>query len=316
MFTTTVNIPPSARKINHNSKLITLGSCFSEHIGKKLTDFCFLVESNPFGVLFNPVSIKNGLVDLLTEKKYTEADLFQNGSLWSSFSHSTLFSETVQEVCLQRINSSLEISAAILKEVDFILITFGTAWVYELKEDGRIVANCHKLPAEQFVRRRLSVEDIVKDYADLLMKIKAINPKTEVIFTVSPVRHWKDGAHENNISKGILLLAIDKLLRQFDFLHYFPAYEIQVDELRDYRYYAEDMLHPSEQAVKYIWERFSSAFFSEETIGINKKIERFNNMLNHRSIHQQSKENQIFKRKLEEEKSALLKSYPFLTGRI
>lgn len=316
MFTTTVSIPQSAIKIDHNSKLITLGSCFSEHIGKKLANACFEVESNPFGVLFNPVSIKNSLVDLLDEKKYTKEDLFTNNSLWNSFAHSTLFSVEDQEICLQNINSRLEVAAAMLKEADFILITFGTAWVYELKESGRVVANCHKLTAEKFIRHRLDVEDIVNDYADLLMKIKTVNPGVEVIFTVSPVRHWKDGAHENNISKGILHLAIDKLLKQFDFLHYFHAYEIQLDELRDYRYYAEDMLHPSEQAVKYIWERFSSTYFSEETISINKKIDKFRNMLNHRPIHQHSNESLIFKRKLEEEKSSLLKSFPFLRYRL
>lgn len=316
MFTTTVSIPQSAIKIDHNSKLITLGSCFSEHIGKKLANACFVVESNPFGVLFNPVSIRNSLVDLLDDKKYTQEDLFTNNSLWNSFSHSTLFSSVDQDICLQNINTRLDVAAAILKEADFILITFGTAWVYELKEEGRVVANCHKLPAEKFIRRRLSVEDIVNDYSDLLNKIKAINPKTEVIFTVSPVRHWKDGAHENNISKGILHLAIDNLIKQFDFLHYFPAYEILLDELRDYRYYAEDMLHPSEQAVKYIWERFSSIYFTGETININKQLDKFRNMLNHRVINQDSKESLSFKQKVEEEKSALIRSYPFLTYRL
>jgi lysophospholipase L1-like esterase len=316
MFTTTVSITQSAIKIDHNSKLITLGSCFSEHIGKKLANACFEVESNPFGVLFNPVSIRNSLVDLLDDKKYTQEDLFTNNSLWNSFSHSTLFSSVDQDICLQNINTRLDVAAAILKEADFILITFGTAWVYELKEEGRVVANCHKLPAEKFIRRRLSVEDIVNDYSDLLNKIKAINPKTEVIFTVSPVRHWKDGAHENNISKGILHLAIDNLIKQFDFLHYFPAYEILLDELRDYRYYAEDMLHPSEQAVKYIWERFSSIYFTGETININKQLDKFRNMLNHRVINQDSKESLSFKQKVEEEKSALIRSYPFLTYRL
>lgn len=316
MFTTPINISPSEKKINHNSKLITLGSCFSEHIGKKFANACFVVESNPFGVLFNPVSIKNSLVDLLDEKKYTQEDLFTNNSLWNSFSHSTLFSSVDQDICLQNINTRLDVAAAMLKEVDFILITFGTAWVYELKEEGRVVANCHKLPAEKFIRRRLSVEDIVNDYSDLLMKIKAINPKTEVIFTVSPVRHWKDGAHENNISKGILHLAIDNLIKQFDNLHYFPAFEIQLDELRDYRYYTEDMLHPSEQAVKYIWERFSSTYFSGETININKQIDKFRNLLNHRIINQDSKESFNFKRKVEEERFSLLSSYPFLKYKI
>lgn len=316
MFTTTVSITQSAIKIDHNSKLITLGSCFSEHIGKKLANACFEVESNPFGVLFNPVSIRNSLVDLLDDKKYTQEDLFTNNSLWNSFSHSTLFSSVDQDICLQNINTRLDVAAAILKEADFILITFGTAWVYELKEEGRVVANCHKLPAEKFIRRRLSVEDIVNDYSDLLNKIKAINPKIEVIFTVSPVRHWKDGAHENNISKGILHLAIDNLIKQFDFLHYFPAYEILLDELRDYRYYAEDMLHPSEQAVKYIWERFSSIYFTGETININKQLDKFRNMLNHRVINQDSKESLSFKQKVEEEKSALIRSYPFLTYRL
>jgi lysophospholipase L1-like esterase len=316
MFTTSVNIPPSAKKINHNSKLITLGSCFSEHIGNRLKNACFLVDSNPFGVLFNPVSIKNSLIDLLDNKCFTKEDLFLNGSLWSSFSHSTLFSSTDADICLNNINSRVSAAHNQLLAADFLLITFGTAWVYELKETGEIVSNCHKLPAEKFIRRRLSVEEIISTYTDLLGKIKQINPKLELIFTVSPVRHWKDGAQENNISKGILHIAIDALCKQGDFVQYFPAYEIQLDELRDYRYYAEDMVHPSDVAVNYIWERFSASYFSADTMGIIKQVEKYNNQQRHRPIHQESKAYVMFKRNTEKERGELIRTYPFLIDRL
>ncbi|MDD4490656.1 MAG: GSCFA domain-containing protein [Paludibacter sp.] len=312
MFNTPVKIQPLAKKINHNSKLITLGSCFSEHIGKKLAGACFMVDSNPFGILFNPASIKNSIFDLLAEKKYTKEDLFLNGSLWSSFSHSTLFSDTDQEVCLQNINNRLDYSIKMLKEADFILITFGTAWVYELKENGRLVANCHKLPAEKFIRRRLSVEEIVKDYADLLIKIKVVNPQITVIFTVSPVRHWKDGAYENNISKGILHLAIDSLCSQFDFLSYFPAYEILMDELRDYRFYAEDMLHPASITIDFIWKKFIEFCMNEETKEIVERVEDIRLQEKHQSIHPNSSEHKLFLENLNEKKRKLMHDYPII----
>lgn len=316
MFTTTVKIEPSAKKITHNSRMITIGSCFSEHIGQRLIEACFPVDPNPFGVLFNPVSIKNSLVDLIENKHFTVEDLFLNGSLWSSFSHSTLFSSTDVASCLNNINSRIEEAHSQILNADFLLITFGTAWVYELKQSGEVVSNCHKLPAEQFHRRRLSVEEIVNDYTELFNRIKTINPGIEVVFTVSPIRHWKDGAHANNISKSILHLAIETLTDKFDFVSYFPAYEIQLDELRDYRFYDADMFHPTDVAIDYIWKRFSETYFTDETNVLIKRLVNYNKQLQHRPIHQERVEYTAFLKKLESERNALLTQFPFLSDRL
>ncbi|MDO9634121.1 MAG: GSCFA domain-containing protein [Paludibacter sp.] len=316
MFTTKVKIEPSVKKITYESRLITLGSCFSEHIGQRLNEACFLVDANPFGVLFNPVSIKNSVVNLIENKHFTVEDLFLNGSLWSSFSHSTLFSSTDAASCLNRINSRIETAHAQLLNADYLLITFGTAWVYELKQSGEVVSNCHKLPAEQFQRRRLTVEEIVSDYAELFNRLRAISPGIEIIFTVSPIRHWKDGAHENNISKSILHLAVEALTEMFDFVSYFPAYEIQLDELRDYRFYDSDMFHPNDVAVDYIWKRFSETYFTDETNALIKRLANYYKQMQHRPIHQESKEHAASLKKLDSERNALLTQYPFLSDRL
>lgn len=312
MFRTIIEIEPSKQKISYENQLITIGSCFSENIGQRLKNAYFQVDSNPFGVLFNPVSIKNSLDILLEKKLFTENDIFRNGSLWSSFSHSTLFSSVDQAVCLTNINNRIEAAINHLQHADFIFITFGTAWVYHLKETGELVSNCHKLPSNNFMRKRLSVEEIVETYVVLLEKLHHFNPELHIIFTVSPIRHWKDGAHENNISKSTLHLAIEALRKRFDFIDYFPAYEIQMDELRDYRFYATDMFHPSDTAIDYIWKRFSETYFSEETILIKTELEQLNAQLNHRSINPDSQEHIAFLQSLEKKKKLLIQKYPFL----
>jgi len=312
MFTTTVKITLSAKKINHNSRLITLGSCFSEHIGTRLKNACFLVDSNPFGVLFNPLSVRNCVINLIEKKQYTKSDLFLKGSLWSSFSHSTLFSSVDQESCLDNINSRIEAAHDQIIKADFLLITFGTAWVYELKETGEVVSNCHKLPADKFSRRRLSVDEIINSYTALFYSIRKINPDIAIVFTVSPVRHWKDGAHENNISKGVLHLAIDALCKQFDFVGYFPAYEIMMDELRDYRFYAEDMLHPASITIDYIWKKFIEFCMTEETKEIVERVEDVRLQEKHQSLHPNSSEHKLFLENLKEKKKKLMHDYPII----
>jgi hypothetical protein len=312
MFRTIIEIEPSKQKISYENQLITIGSCFSENIGQRLKNAYFKVDSNPFGVLFNPVSIKNSL-DLLIEKKlFTEKDIFKNGSLWSSFSHSTLFSSVDQAECLININNRIEAAINHLEQADFMFITFGTAWVYLLKETGELVSNCHKLPSNTFIRKRLSIEEIVEAYIVLLEKLHQLNPNLRIIFTVSPIRHWKDGAHENNISKSILLLAIEELKERYDFIDYFPAYEIHLDELRDYRFYATDMFHPSDTAIDYIWKRFSETYFTDETLLIKTELEHLNTQLNHRSINPESQEHIAFRQSLEKKKKVLTQKYPFL----
>lgn len=316
MFRTEVEIIPAKNKISYTNQLITLGSCFSDNIGQRLSNAFFPVDVNPFGVLFNPVSIKNGLEILIINKIFTEKEIFKQGSLWSSFSHSTLFSSVDKSECLNNINHRIEAASSGLRRADFLLITFGTAWVYELITSGEVVSNCHKLPAKNFVRKRLTVDEIVTAYSDVLMKLHQLNPHLQVIFTVSPIRHWKDGAHENNLSKSILLMAIEQINKQFDFAVYFPAYEIQMDELRDYRFYAPDMLHPSETAIDYIWEKFSLTYFSAETQQIKTELEQWRAMLNHRPIHQSSQEYNLFLLSLEKKKEELMLKYHFLSNRL
>ena len=317
MFQTRVEIPPSEFKISYQHSLLALGSCFAENIGRKLSKLYFETELNPFGVLYNPTSIANSILTLLNNRSFTSNDIFLQDGLWKSFAHSSLFSARKAEDCLALINDRLENAIIFLQRADYLLITFGTAWVFEEKETGRIVSNCHKLPARNFIRRRLTVLDIVTQYATLLKELSQRFPKLKVLFSVSPIRHFKDGAHENNLSKSTLLLAIEQLQVLFpQQVLYFPAYEIQLDELRDYRFYASDMAHPSDVAVDYIWERFSETYFSAGTMQTKAEFEQLYADLNHRPLHTDSPEFLQFQQALEKRKLKLLENYPFLSNRV
>lgn len=310
MFFTEVNIPNSSEKINYSDKIMTLGSCFAENIGKKMSDSFFRTDINPFGVLYNPVSVLQSLDLLMSEKQVEEKDLFQHQSLWHSYNHSSLFSDESAELTLEKINNRLNVSREFLKSTQILLITFGTAWVFEDVESGKIVANCHKLPANRFRRYRLDFQQIIDEYNPMLRLLKEQIPSLQLIFTVSPIRHWKDGAHENTVSKSTLHLLVDALEKQFDFVHYFPAYEIMMDELRDYRFYDSDMLHPSAVAVNYIWQRFSDTYFSAETQKLKKELEQIRNDLNHRPLHPKSAEYQLFIQHIEKRKAKIKAHYP------
>jgi hypothetical protein len=316
MFRTQVEIPLSNLKITYLDRVLTLGSCFAENIGKKLNDVCFLTDINPFGVLYNPVSISNSIELLIHYKPLVEKDLFQNNGLWQSFSHSSLFSATTSEKCLENINGRFQKAADFLAKTNFLLITFGTAWIYEEQKSGRVVSNCHKLPATAFFRRRLTVEEIVAGYSKLINELTNKLPHLKLIFSVSPIRHWKDGAHENNISKSILLLAVDEIQKQFEQVHYFPAYEIQMDELRDYRFYAADMQHPSGVAIDYIWEKFCETYFDAQTSKIKKELEQLSADLTHRPLFPDSEEYQKFQANITKKKEELKASYLFLNDRL
>ena len=310
MFFTEVNIPNSSEKINYSDKIMTLGSCFAENIGKKMSDSFFRTDINPFGVLYNPVSVLQSLDLLMSEKQVEEKDLFQHQSLWHSFNHSSLFSDESVELTLVKINNRLNSSRQFFKSTQILLITFGTAWVFEDVESGKIVANCHKLPGNRFRRYRLDFQQIIDEYNPMLRLLKEQIPSLQLIFTVSPIRHWKDGAHENTVSKSTLHLSVDALEKRFDFVHYFPAYEIMMDELRDYRFYDSDMLHPSAVAVNYIWQRFSDTYFSAETQKLNKELEQIRNDLNHRPLHSKSAEYQLFIQNIEKRKAKIKALYP------
>lgn len=316
MFQTQIEIPRSPLTITYEDSIMALGSCFAENMGNKMNDLYFETDINPFGVLYNPVSIRNSLELLIENKQFTITDLVEYRSLWQSFSHSSLFTAISADACLSKINLRLNAAVEFLKKTDILLLTVGTAWVFEERKSGRVVSNCHKLPASEFKRRRLTIDEIVSDYTELINKLASTFPSLQIIFSVSPIRHWKDGAHENNISKSTLMLAIDILQSQFKTVHYFPAYEIQMDELRDYRFYASDMLHPSDVAIDYIWRRFSDTYFDPTTITIKKEIEQLVGNLSHRPIQPDTEEFRKFKLKIEERKANIIANYPFLSSRI
>ena len=289
-FRTLVHIAASETAIVHSHSILLMGSCFAENMGQKLQNAKFQVDVNPFGVLYNPTSIKKALQRLVEGNIYKETDLFEEQGRWQSFDHHSSFSFSTKEETLLKMNERLSASAEKLKKADYLMLTFGTAWVYRLQESGEIVSNCHKMPAKAFTRSRLTVDEIVEDYSALIKSLRNNNPRLKVILTVSPIRHWKDGANGNNLSKAILLLAVETLNSRLEDVFYFPSYEIVLDELRDYRFFADDMLHPSTQAVDYVWERFSETYFSTETKKLLKEIAKIQQAVAHRPFNREGKE--------------------------
>jgi hypothetical protein len=311
-FRTKIDIARSKFQLSHDTKSVLVGSCFSDNIGLKLNTYKFPVEHNPFGVLYNPVSIKTNLEILINKKKFSEADLYYYNDQWLSFNHYSAFSHPDKKECLRQVNERIENASQFLKKASYLFITFGTAWVYELRETGMIVANCHKLPSKAFKRYLLDLMDIVNGYCEFYKRIKAFNPGIKIIFTVSPIRHWKDGAEMNQVSKSTLLLAIYELRKKIPEMDYFPSYEILMDELRDYRFYADDMLHLSEVATEYIWNKFVSAYIGNKSRVIISEIEKLNKAINHRPFNISSKPYQEFTRANLKYIEVLEKKYPSL----
>jgi len=316
LFRTEVKFPQSEWKINYQSQMMAFGSCFAENIGEKLQNAYFKINTNPFGVLFNPVSVLQSVDYLLNDKIFDENDIFNHSSLWHSFSHSSKFSAVSPLDTLLNINEKLQQARNDFQNTDILIFTFGTAWIYEYAETGQTVANCHKLPANNFIRRRLSVEEIVENFLALLEKITNKCSEIKFVFTVSPVRHFKDGAVENSLSKATLLLAVNKIVKHCKSAVYFPSYEIVNDELRDYRFYASDMLHPSDTAIDYIWQRFSETFFTAETNILRQRLEQFFASKSHRPLHPDTPEYHRFLEDIKKNKTLLIKEFAFLEGRL
>ncbi|MBR1766237.1 MAG: GSCFA domain-containing protein [Bacteroidales bacterium] len=276
--TTRVGNPTMPIALDFASGIVSLGSCFSDEVGRRMADSGFLIEQNPFGTLYNPASIASALERLTDDRELTEKDLVEHDGLWHSWHHHGSFSRATAEECLAVCNGGIHRGHQALAQASLLMVTFGSAWVYELPT--MVVANCHKLPQEMFVRRRLSVEDIVALWHPLLDRLHTLYPSLHTLFTVSPMRHIGDGLHGNQLSKSTLLLAVDELVdRELPFARrkkkgvktpaperpltmYFPSYEIVLDELRDYRYYNADMVHPSDLAVDIVWDRFQRSTMS------------------------------------------------------
>jgi len=295
--------------IDYQSNILLLGSCFSENIGDSY--FKFQSIQNPFGILFHPKAIENLITNTSNKKVYSSDDLIYQNEIWHSFdAHSSLSSASENEL-LNKLNVAISLTNKKIKEASHIIITLGTSWVYKYIETDTIVANCHKIPQKKFLKELLSVSEISESLARSISLIKSINSDAAVIFTISPVRHLKDGFIENTQSKSHLIAAIHTLVNKQD-VSYFPSYEIMMDELRDYRFYAEDMIHPNKTAINYIWRKFIDTWFSEETKSIMKEIDEIQKGLLHRPFHEDSKLHQQFLLKLEQKKSSLQERLPFI----
>ncbi|MEI8060115.1 MAG: GSCFA domain-containing protein, partial [Ferruginibacter sp.] len=259
--------------IKHQHQLFLIGSCFTEQIGNKLKQFKFRVLDNPNGILFNPISISKSISSYIKNKQYIETDLFYQNESWNSWEHHSRFSHPEKEECLRIINTSQQLAHHFLKTTDWLLITLGSAFVYEL-ENNKVVANCHKVPTDKFNKKILIVEEVVTALQNIISEVKMYNPFTKIIFTISPVRHLRDGFVENNRSKATLINAVHQILS--DEVLYFPAYELVVDDLRDYRFYAEDMVHPNYSATNYVWEKFITTCIDEPSQLLMKAINEIN----------------------------------------
>lgn len=283
-FRTEVQIEKSPIKINHNQKILLLGSCFAQNMQVKFAEGGF-EAMHPLGAIYNPYSVSNSFKLIKECSKINAEDLFFQKGLWNSYSFHSSYSNADKDIALGQMNNTIGTANEILNsKKPVIIITLGTSWVYELNETGNIVANCHHSLASDFTRRFMDVEEII----NILRPI--CETSARIIFTVSPVRHLKDGAHENQLSKSRLLLAVDKLISEYDNCEYFPSYEIMLDELRDYRFFADDMAHPTALAVNYIWQRFSDTYFSDKTIDGIKEYEKIIKTEKHRPSNPNSEQ--------------------------
>jgi hypothetical protein len=313
-FRTEFTIPPAEFQLSHPDKIMMMGSCFVENISPKMLQSGFPVDVNPFGILYNPVSIANSLYGLIKPEIHTPETLFLHQGVYHSFAHHSRFSGTNAEQVSEQINIRINQSSGFLKEANLLILTFGTATVYRLLSSGETVSNCHKLPARLFREERLDVRTITQQWNKLIGKLHSVNPDLRILFTVSPIRHWKNGAHENQLNKAILLLATDELTKANNRCYYFPSYEIMMDDLRDYRFYAEDMIHPGRQAIDYLWEKFSLLYFDLKTRKIIREWENVQQALNHRPFNPETKEYQEFKEKSKKQEAAFLQANPFFSN--
>ena len=311
---TPTHISPLHPALRHSDRVVVMGSCFAEHIGARLSEMKWRTVVNPFGVLYNPLSIAEAMGRLISARPYTEEELtlYPHGG-WSTWMHHSRYAHPDKETALQLINGSLAIGSQMLAQADMLIVTLGTAWVYRQKETNQVVGNCHKVPERTFTRQRLTVEETVEAMAAMLAQLWEVNPSLRMIITVSPVRHLKDTLHGNQLSKATLLLAVDELCRRFtDRVHYFPAYEIVMDELRDYRFYADDMAHPSPQAVEYVWERFVEHMTHREAQDFMTQWTKVARALAHRPFRPEGEEYKEFVRQNMLRIMELKEKFPYL----
>ena len=312
-FRTQIPIPKNTQPIDYNSKIISLGSCFAVNMSEKLDYFKFQNSCNPFGILFHPLAIERLIAFAVSQKVFTEADIFFYNERWHCYDAHSDLSNPDPIALINDLNTIIQSTWKQLSEATDIIITYGTAWVYRNNESSAIVANCHKVPQKQFEKQLLSIDMIQKSIQNTIHLIQSINPEVKIIITVSPVRHIKDGFVENQLSKSHLISAIHGAFDlQVSAFNYFPSYEIMMDELRDYRFYADDMLHPSQLAIDYIWKRFKETNISETALSIMEEVETIQKSLSHKPFNPNSESHQKFEAKLKDKIATLVSQYSFM----
>lgn len=312
-FTTKIPITQNANPIDYNSKIVSFGSCFAENMGDKLLYYKFQTQVNPFGIIFNPFSIEKLIERVVLQRYFTKDDIFFFNERWHCYEVHSELSDADSEVFLSKLNQILSDTQKQLQQATHIIITYGTSWVYRHIETNAIVANCHKVPQKQFSKELLSIDSIQKSIQNTVSLIATLNPKCNFIFTVSPVRHLKDGFVENQVSKAHLIAAIYATTNtKQQTLNYFPSYEIMMDELRDYRFYADDMMHPSSMAIDYIWERFAATQIDASAITTMELVQTIQKGLAHRPFNPNSESHQKFEANLKEKIATLEAQYSFM----
>jgi hypothetical protein len=307
----TVNVP---EKISIRKPLLIVGSCFAENIGNIMQQQLFDVQVNPFGIVYNPLSIASQLQMIVTRKEFEQSDLFQHNELWHSWHHHGSFSNANTTSVLATINKEIQDAHRQLLKADWLVITLGTAFYYTLPNQI-IVSNCHKVPASQFNKKIATQAQITDALQEVFEHIKILNPSIKILMNVSPVRYVRDGLRENTISKSLLHLSCDELLQNNSNCFYFPSYEIVIDELRDYRFYKADMVHPNEMAIAYIYEKFAAALFDEATKIVVKEVQQFNAFSNHKILNKSEEAIAQYEVKKKEIMDDLFEKYPFLIRR-
>ncbi|MBR1727194.1 MAG: GSCFA domain-containing protein [Muribaculaceae bacterium] len=313
-FRTTIHMGDNQGWLHHSDTLVMMGSCFSDNIGAKLRQAMMLVDVNPFGTIYNPLSIAASVDRLIDNEPVAGIDLFQQGGVWNHYAFHSRYSMPDKDGALQRMNQRIARGHDHLSTSQVLVVTLGTAMVYRLRQNGQVVNNCHKVPPTQFERELADVDTIAQSLERMCTRLRQFNPQLRVIFTVSPIRHVADGLEVNSLSKSTLRVAIDRVLRDLHdpLLTYFPAYEIVMDDLRDYRFYATDMVHPSEVAIEYIWQMFQATYFDDRSAQAIARCERVSKRLAHRPMSSNREVVDRFNTDTRMVVRNLVKEYPYL----
>ena len=319
-FQLPINIKQPGTRISYRDKIVLMGSCFTEHIGNSLQELKFSVLQNPNGILFDPISVCNSLVSYIENKKYKESDLFLLNEVWNSWEHHSRFSNINAKECLEGINASQRTAHSFLKEADWLIVTFGSSFSYKLTheaikaglQNGAGVANCHRAPTQWFNKHLLSIDEIISQLDTTYHRLKQFNPKLEIIFTISPVRHIRDGVIENNRSKARLIEAVHHMVNKFPGLYYFPAYELVIDVLRDYRFYDIDMVHPNYPATEFVMDKFKENFIDEESQQLMEEVKKIVIARKHKPFQPETNAHKNFLKTNLEKVKELQAKFPFL----